>query len=195
MKYYYNLNLLLYTIIYFVLIYYDIFLWWINNLPSALHLNLPDSMNKSERDVQRQMQVCLFSLFFGLPSFSSFIISHVIHGICTQGLRILSPILCQLSYRASLLFGVKWNMWSWNHNYLCKWLQVLTVLPPLVLISVGNCSDMYLLARISHLAKKVPTGTFSSWDEGYWKAKFLLIICILFIYFILYAIQEHNIYI
>ncbi len=50
----------------------------------------------------------------------------------------------------------KLNIWSCNRNGVGNRLQVLAVLLPLVFISVGNFCDMYLLVRISHLAKKFP---------------------------------------
>ncbi len=64
----------------------------LNNVPSELHLNLPDSMNKSECDVKPQFQACCFSLFsliLDLSSFNSFIVSHVFDRIHTQGFHIL----------------------------------------------------------------------------------------------------------
>ncbi len=55
---------------------------------------------------------------------------------------------------SKLVTSGKRKIWSCNHK--C----VLAVLPPLVFISVGNCSDMYLLVRISHLVKKFPQVRF-----------------------------------
>ncbi len=43
---------------------------------------------------------------------------------------------------------------------IIKRLQVFAVLLPLVFISVVNCSDMYLLVRISRLATKFPQVRF-----------------------------------
>ncbi len=50
--------------------------------------------------------------------------------------------------QSKLVTSGKWNIWSCNHNCVRKQLQVLAVLPPLVFISVRNCSDMYLLFHI-----------------------------------------------
>ncbi len=73
--------------------------------------------------------------------------------------RILHPIQCRLSHHTSL--------YSESETHLS---EIITVhenmysifLPPLVLISVGNCRNVYLLVRIFRLAKKVPSGAFLS---------------------------------
>ncbi len=58
---------------------------------------------------------------------------------------------------SNLVMSGKPNIWSCNHNIFSqRRLQMLNVLLPLVLVSVGNCRDMYLLVRILRLAKKFP---------------------------------------
>ncbi len=46
-------------------------------------------------------------------------------------------------------------------KFVWKGIKGVGVLLPLVLIYFGNCSDMYLLARISRFAKKCP----QVWDQ------------------------------
>ncbi len=49
---------------------------------------------------------------------------------------------------SKLVTSGKQNIWSCNHNCVGKLLQVLAVILPLVFISVGNCSDVYILAHV-----------------------------------------------
>ncbi len=118
----------------------------LNNVQTALHLNLPDSMNERESDVKTELQASRFSLF----SFSSSL-SRVFHGIRTQGFT-----SSWLSYQTSLLRPESENTWS------CK--KTITVLPPLVLISSLEtaviCTYWVCIWHISYIF------LFASWDQS-----------------------------
>ncbi len=105
-----------------------------------LHNNSPSRMYKKECDVKTQSQACHLTCFWSL-------IFEFIHRdswvIFFTGFVFMSPIPCRRKRTTSCY-------WKANH-ILC-----LESEPHLVYISVGNCSDVYLLLHFRFLQKKFP---------------------------------------
>ncbi len=110
---------------------------WRFKIAYHLHYNLPNRTNKSECDVKTQ--ACRFNLFFDLSCLSSFIVSHVFHGIRTRKSN---------SMPAELLSKLVASGKRTSSVHFCWKLQWYV-----------------LIVTYFAFGKKVPTGTFSSWDQ------------------------------
>ncbi len=111
---------------------------WRFKIAYHLHYNLPNITNKSECDVKTQ--ACRFNLFFDLSCLSSFIVSYVFHGIHTRKSNSMPAELL-----SKLVASGKRTTSSVHFCWKLQW--------------------YVLIVTYFAFGKKVPTGTFSSWDQ------------------------------
>ncbi len=89
---------------------------------------------------------------------------HVFHGIRTQGFHILSPIPCQLSYQATLCQESQ----TYGAVIIIFFSKTITDAQCFTASSVSFCWKLQgyvLIGTYFASCEKVPTGTFSSWDQ------------------------------